>query len=226
MQVLLWWQQLDPKAQLVITIIISYLLLLTLAWFIIKFFWRKPIAPLWLYLSYSSVALLFWPFVEMARHSGWRRKWLIRSDLKEGQTFLEEGFGMGSSPIMAARIVGRKGVVYALDNEPLHVAILWFRAKVRGVRNIKLILSDAKVTGLADESVDVVFICDAFHEFPDKQGTLKELYRILRPGGTLSMWEESEGKMKKLLPVIQSSGLFSVLEHDKKFCRFVKTIPT
>ena len=78
MQVLLWWQQLDPKAQLVIAIIISYLLLLTLAWFVIKFLWRKPIAPLWLYLSYSSVLLLFWPFIEMARHSGWRRKWLIR----------------------------------------------------------------------------------------------------------------------------------------------------
>ncbi len=223
MRVLLWWQQLNPKAQLVIAIIISYLLLLTLAWFVIKFLRRKPIAPLWLYLSYSSVLLPFLPFLDIARRPGWRRKWLIRSGLKEGQTFLEEGFGMGTSPLIAARIVGHKGTVYALDNEPFHVAILRFRAKLRGIRNTKVILSDARVTGLSDESVDVAFICDAFHEFPDKQGTLGELYRILRPGGTLSMWEESEGKMKKLLPVIQASSLFSVLEHDKAFCRFVRT---
>jgi len=217
------WQQLDPKAQLVIAIIISYLLLLTLTWFSIKFLWRKPIAPLWLYLIYSSVLLLFWPFIEIGRHSRWRRKWLIKSGVKEGQTFLEEGFGMGTSPILAARIVGHKGVVYALDNEPFHIAILWLRVKFRGLRNIKLIFSDAKVTGLPSESVDVVFICDAFHEFGDKQGALKELYRVLKPDGVLSMWEESEGKMRKLTTLITSTDIFTVIDQDKAFRIFQKT---
>lgn len=222
MQVLLWWQGLNLWQQVVIAAIILYLLLLTLAWFIIKFLWRKPIAPLWFYLGYSSILLLFWPFVEMIHHSRWRKKWLTRSGVKEGQTFLEEGFGMGTSPILAARMVGHKGVVYALDNEPLHVAILWLRAKLRGLRNIKLILSDAKVTRLPNESVDVVFICDAFHEFGDKQGTLEELHRILKPGGIVSMWEESEGKMKRFTTLIISTNLFTVVDQDKAFRSFEK----
>lgn len=129
---------------------------------------------------------------------------------------------MGTSPILAARMVGHKGVVYALDNEPLHVAILWLRAKLRGLRNIKLILSDAKVTGLPSESVDVVFICDAFHEFGDKQGTLKELHRVTKAGGTLSIWEESEGKMRKFTTLITSTNLFTVIDQDKAFRRFQK----
>jgi len=226
MQVILWWQGLNIWQQVIVAIIILYLLLLTLAWFVIKFLWRKPIASLWFYLSYSSVLLLVWPFIEMLRHSAWRRKWLTRSGLKEGQTFLEEGFGMGTSPILAARIVGHNGVVYALDNEPLHVAILWFRAKLRGLRNIKIIFSDAKVTGLPNESIDVVFICDAFHEFGDKQGTLEELHRILKPSGIFSLWDESEGKVKKCTTLATSTNLFTVVDQDKAFRSFKKIAAT
>jgi len=133
---------------------------------------------------------------------------------------------MGTSPVLAARIVGHEGVVYALDNEPLHVAILWLRAKVRGLRNIKLILSDAKATGLPNECVDVVFICDAFHEFGDKQGTLEEVHRILKPCGILSMWEDREGKMKKIMILTTSTNLFTVVDQDKGFRSFEKIAAT
>lgn len=112
----------------------------------------------------------------------------------------------------AARMVGQRGVVYALDNQPLHIAILWFRTRLRRLRNIKLIFSDAKVTGLSNESIDVVFVCDAFHEFGDKKGTLEEFHRILKAGGVLSMWGENEGKMKKLATLITSTILFTVID--------------
>jgi len=224
--VLFWWQGLVLWQQVVIAVVILYLLLITLTWFAIKFLWRKPIAPLWLYSSYSSPLLLCWPFMEIFRHPGWRRKWLLRSGLKEGQTFLEEGFGMGTSPILAARIVGNKGIVYALDNEPVHIAILWFRTRLRGLRNVRLIFSDAKITGLPDKSIDIVFVCDAFHEFGDKKGTLEEFHRILKAGGVLSMWEENEGKTEKLAMFITSTSLFTVIDRDKAFRCFKKAVTT
>ncbi|GAG59285.1 unnamed protein product, partial [marine sediment metagenome] len=75
-----------------------------------------------------------------------RKMWLIRSGLKEGHSYLEEGIGLGTSPILASRIVGAKGRIYALDNHPLQIILLSLRSKIRRIKNIKLILSDASKT--------------------------------------------------------------------------------
>ena len=129
---------------------------------------------------------------------------------------------MGTSPIIAARMVGPNGKVYALDVMPLNVAILWVRAKLRRLRNLNVILADAKYTGLPDKSVDMVFTCDAFHEFPDKQGTLRELYRVLKRDGTLIILAETLKKAKKFVRLVNETGLFSLAEQDGKFCKFQK----
>jgi ubiquinone/menaquinone biosynthesis C-methylase UbiE len=74
--------------------------------------------------------------------------------------------------------------------------------------------------------VDVVFIADAFHEFPDKQGTLMELHRILREDGVLSILEDTQGKAKKAAALAKDSGLFSLVEQDGKFRKFQKAAAT
>ena len=130
---------------------------------------------------------------------------------------LDEGFGMGTSSIAAARLVGPRGKVYALDNEPLHVVILWLRAKMRLLKTLKVFLSSADSTRLPDDSVDVVYISDAFHEFP-KERTLDELHRVLKPGGILAIWEEYEKKaVTKTLKQASERGLFSFVEQEKGF---------
>jgi ubiquinone/menaquinone biosynthesis C-methylase UbiE len=119
--------------------------------------------------------------------------------------------------IAAARLVGTKGKVYALDNEPLHVVILRLRAKMRQLKNLKVYLSSADSTRLPDGSVDVIYISDAFHEFP-KERTLDELHRVLKPGGILAIWEERENKaVTKTLKQASESGLVSFVEQEKGF---------
>jgi precorrin-6B methylase 2 len=78
--------------------------------------------------------------------------------VKAGDAVLDEGFGLGTSSIVAARIVGPGSRVYALDNEPIHVLILWLRARIRRLKNLKVLLSDADPTGLLAGSVDVACI--------------------------------------------------------------------
>ena len=210
------WQELSPLEWVGVGIA-AYLVIFTILWIIFKIIWGRRVAPWWLFIGYSGFLLIFWPFSEMFRNPRWRRKWLQRAGVKEGDVVLDEGFGMGTSSIAAARLVGPRGKVYALDNEPVHVVILWLRAKMGSLKNLKVFLSGADSTRLPDGSVDVVYISDAFHEFP-KERTLDELHRVLKPGGILAIWEEHEKKaVTKTLKQASERALFSFVEQEKGF---------
>ena len=129
--------------------------------------------------------------------------------------YLEEGFGLGTSPILATKIVGKDGLVYALDNQPLNIVILFIRSRIRGIKNIRLIFSDAADTGLEDKSVDTIFICDAFHEFTNKRNTVLELFRVLKPGGNLSLLEENKKYADNTQRTIEKVKLFKFIEREK-----------
>jgi SAM-dependent methyltransferase len=199
-----------------------HILILSIIYLILKYALGKELGPFWLYLSYLTYALPFWPFAEITALPKRRRMWLEKSGLKKGHIYLEEGFGIGTSPILASRIVGKNGIVYALDNQPLHIAILYIRSKIRAIKNIRLIFAGSACTGLEDKSIDIVFICDAFHEFNNKKKTISELYRILKPGGYLSILEESIKYTNRAQKIIEEAGLFKFIEKDNKFLKYSK----
>ena len=137
---------------------------------------------------------------------------------------LDERFGLGTSSIVAARIVGPGSRVCALDNEPIHVLILWLRAKIRWLRNLRVLLSDADSTGLPAGSVDVAYIFDAFHDFSNRERTLQELHRVLKPDGILAIWEEREKKgVTEILKRASGRGQFLPLEQEKGFYKLRRT---
>ena len=214
------WQKYEVLFWVLIGVFI-YLFILTVAYIVLKFAFGKKLGGIGLYLSYFFVFPL-WPIVEISRLPRKRKAWLIKSGLKENQSYLEEGIGVGTSLILASKIVGNNGVVYALDNSPLNIAILFIRSKIRRIKNIKLILSDAAYTGLKDSSIDTIFICDAFHEFPDKKNTAIELHRVLKSGGGLAILEDTVKNTNHDQKIIESANLFKLVEKDKKFIRFRK----
>lgn len=199
-----------------------YLVVLIIIYLVLKYAFHKQLGPLWLYLSYLTFSLVFWPFAEITALPKKRRMWLLKSGLKKGHIYLEEGIGMGTSLILASKIVGKDGIVYALDNQPLHIAILFIRSRIRGIKNIRLIFSDAADTGLVDSRIDTVFICDAFHEFSNKGKTVLELYRVLKPGGNFSILEESKKYTNSGQKIIEESVLFKLVERDNKFLKYTK----
>ena len=213
--------QLHPEVLKAMGVFLLLSALSALVYLVPKFVFSRPL-PLRLEYLFSSLMAPFFPLMELMRPPWWRRKWLERSGVREGLVVLEEGFGFGTSPLIAARMVGPKGKVYALDVMPINVATLWLRARLRRLRNLDIILADAKYTELQEKSVDVVFIADAFHEFPDKQGTLRELYRVLREDGVLSILAETAKKAKNFVRLVNEIGLFSLVEQDGKFCKFRK----
>ncbi len=133
---------------------------------------------------------------------------LTEAGVKRGHVVLDFGCGIGSYTIPAAQIVGEKGIVYGLDIHPLAIAAVDKRVRKENLANVKTILS-GRDTGLPDESVDVVLLYDAFHLMPDKQALLKELHRVLKPGGFLSIDHEhmtTEG----FVDTLNAGNLFSV----------------
>ncbi len=136
--------------------------------------------------------------------------------LRKGQTFLDYGCGTGDFSIPAAKIVTTAGKVYALDYFQRQLEIVVERSKKLGLSNIETILSK-KATGLPDESIDVIWMCDVLHEIKERHAVLEELHRVLKSEGLLAI---HDGMRDEVLNY--TDGLFSLTEKDGKFFRFAK----
>ena len=109
---------------------------------------------------------------------------LMEAGIRTGMSVLDFGSGPGRYSLTAARIVGSKGMVYALDLHPLAVKMVARKAEKARLSNIRTIRSDCK-TGLPTGSIDTVLLYDALHDVEDKKAVLKELHRVLKLKGTL-----------------------------------------
>lgn len=145
---------------------------------------------------------------------------LVEAGVSAGQVVLDYGCGIGSYTIPAARMVGAGGVVYALDIHPLAIATVERRAKQQGLANVKTIHSGLD-TGLGDSSVDTVLLYDVFHSVPDRQALLRELCRVLVPGGRLSVLPDHMAEDDLLLNV-NGGNLFRLRARHGGVFDFVK----
>jgi len=116
-----------------------------------------------------------------------------RLKLKDGDCFLDLGCGPGDYSIVASEIVGDSGLVYALDRQRDAIDNLVEKANVRGLENIKAMVSDiTEPLPLEDNCVDVCFIATVLHSlnFVDVEKTLfNQVRRVLKPGGHLAIIE-------------------------------------
>jgi len=140
------------------------------------------------------------------------RKPLEKAGIEEGQTVLDFGCGPGFYAIAAAKMVGAKGKVYALDIHPLAVQSVQKKAKKAGLTNITTILSD-RDTRLPDQSIDVALAYDMIHMVQDKQALARELYRVLKPNGVLSVIV-GHIKVEGVLKILEQDGLFSLRDQQ------------
>jgi ubiquinone/menaquinone biosynthesis C-methylase UbiE len=109
--------------------------------------------------------------------------------VREGQTVVDIGCGMGHFSLGLARIVGEAGRVIAVD---LQSEMLW-RVRQRAARaglldRIELWQANAEQIGIG-EQVDFVLAFWMVHEVPDKPAFFVEVKRLLKPEAHLLMAE-------------------------------------
>ena len=103
--------------------------------------------------------------------------------LPRGATVLDVGCGAGFDTLQAARQVGPAGGVIAVDMTEAMLEKIGAGAAALGLNNVEARLGYAEQLPVSDESVDVVISNGVINLTPDKVRTLKEIYRVLKPGG-------------------------------------------
>lgn len=115
-----------------------------------------------------------------------------RSGVAPGMTVMELGCGSGAFTTYVARAIGKEGKVYAVDIQPemlRHLERKLKKAANRDIKNIELKEASAYELPFADDFFDLVYMVTVLMEIPDKGRALREVKRVLQPGGTLALTE-------------------------------------
>ena len=100
-----------------------------------------------------------------------------------GMIVADVGAGSGFMAMLFARQVGPQGRVIAAEISKPFAAAIAERAKREGVSNLTTVIATQTDTGLAPNSVDIVFTSDVYHHIEQVAATLASIRRALRPGG-------------------------------------------
>ncbi|GAA4020124.1 class I SAM-dependent methyltransferase [Streptomyces plumbiresistens] len=105
--------------------------------------------------------------------------------LREGDRVLDAGCGTGRAltPLRAA--VGPAGVVVGIDLTP---DMLQAAVQAGRDRDARLLLADVTALPLRSRSLDAVFGAGLISHLPHPAENLRELARVVRPGGTLALF--------------------------------------
>jgi ubiquinone/menaquinone biosynthesis C-methylase UbiE len=135
--------------------------------------------------------------------------------LREGMTVVDWGCGPGRFDVPLARRVGANGRVYAVDIQPLAIAAVRRRVAKAGIANVTPVLSEPYSAPLPDAITDVVIFLDAFHAIGDRTALLREMRRVLKPGGLLYM-DPGHMPMAQARAAIEASGAFTISRSEGK----------
>jgi SAM-dependent methyltransferase len=117
--------------------------------------------------------------------------WITRERLRgildpqPGERVLEIGPGTGYYTLDLAEWVGHEGGIdiFDLQQEMLDHTIR--RARERGLWNVEPTQGDAQDLPYDDDSFDAAVMVTVLGEIPDQRAALREVARVLRPGGRL-----------------------------------------
>ena len=98
------------------------------------------------------------------------------------------GAGTGYFSLPIAQQIGNTGKLFAVDfQDEMLDHIRKKLGRQEAPRNIELKHGEAVATTLRDQSVDLVYLANVWHELDDQGTVLNEAKRILRPGGELAI---------------------------------------
>jgi SAM-dependent methyltransferase len=104
-------------------------------------------------------------------------------DIEPGEVVLDLGCGAGLDLYLYARAVGPGGRVYGLDISEEMLDKARRNMEMLALKNVELLCAPADEIPLPGGSIDMVAANGIYNLSPDKDAVMREVHRVLRPGG-------------------------------------------
>jgi ubiquinone/menaquinone biosynthesis C-methylase UbiE len=106
-----------------------------------------------------------------------------------GERILEVGPGTGYYSLPVAEWLGPEGTLEIFDLQQEMLDHTSERAREAGRTNVVATQGDARSLPYDDDAVDGAFLVTVLGEIPDQEAALRELARVVRPGGRVVVGE-------------------------------------
>lgn len=142
----------------------------------------------------------------------------VLAELQPGQWVLDLGSGAGFDVLLAARKVGPQGRAVGVDMTEAMLNKARANAALAGLSNVEFRQGDIESLPAEDGLFDVVISNCVLNLCPDKDRALREIHRVLKPGGKLAVsdmaWtsEPAESVRRDLDAVVGCIGGALVLD--------------
>lgn len=141
-----------------------------------------------IYSKYDSMNSI----ISFQRHKTWRKDVMKRMDVKVGSSALDVCCGTGDWALVMAEEIGVKGEVTGLDFSENMLSIAKQKQRKLELEHVDFIQGNAMQLPFQDNSFDYVTIGFGLRNVQDYMTVLKEMYRVVKPGGKVVCLETSQ----------------------------------
>ena len=107
--------------------------------------------------------------------------------IKKGDVVVDLGSGAGNDAFIARHETGETGKVIGIDFTPAMIEKARRNDELRGFNNVEFRQGDIENMPLTSNVADVVVSNCVLNLVPNKDGVIKEIFRVLKPGGHFSI---------------------------------------
>lgn len=107
--------------------------------------------------------------------------------IKKGDVVIDLGSGAGNDAFIARHETGDTGKVIGIDFTPAMIEKARRNAEIRGLHNVEFRQGDIEKIPVSANTADVIVSNCVLNLVPDKDAVMKQIYRVLKPGGHFSI---------------------------------------
>ncbi|KIO65597.1 2-heptaprenyl-1,4-naphthoquinone methyltransferase [Caldibacillus thermoamylovorans] len=133
--------------------------------------------------------------ISFRQHIRWRKDTMKQMNVQKGKKALDVCCGTADWTIAMSKAIGENGEVIGLDFSENMLKVGREKLVKEHIHNAKLVQGNAMELPFPDSSFEYVTIGFGLRNVPDYMQVLREMYRVLKPGGVVACLETSQPTM-------------------------------